>query len=216
MWPPGAARILGIGCMRLSTEHDRDDDRSVAVLHAAFDAGVTLLDTADAYCLDDTEIGHNERLIARALDTWNGDRSRILVATKGGLTRPHGLWIADGRARHLRAACEASRRALGADRISLYQLHAPDPRTPLSTTVRALASLKTDGLIEAIGLCNVNVGQNRGGQTHYGHRCGPGRTERLAGREPAEWGREVLRIQQPPLDRTPAAGRPTSSAANGA
>ena len=82
-----------------------------------------------------------------------------MVATKGGLTRPQGDWVADGRARHLAAACEASRRALGVERIHLYQLHAPDPRTPLSTSVRALAALKRDGLIEQIGLCNVNVGQ---------------------------------------------------------
>src|SRR5207245_10947456 len=80
-------------------------------------------------------------------------------ATKGGLTRRQGGWVADGRARHLATACEASRRALGIERIELYQLHAPDPRTSLSTSVRALAALKRDGLIEHIGLCNVNVGQ---------------------------------------------------------
>ena len=96
---------------------------------------------------------------SRARATWPGERSRIRVATKGGLTRPQGDWVADGRARHLVAACEASRRALGVERIDLYQLHAPDPRTPLSTSVRALAALKRDGLVEHIGLCNVNVGQ---------------------------------------------------------
>ena len=153
------ARTIAIGCMRLSTDPDRDDDRSVEVLHAAFDAGVTLLDTADAYCLDERDIGHNERLIARALSTWPGDRSRITIATKGGMTRPEGRWEPDGRAKHLRAACERSCRALGVDRIALYQLHAPDPRTPLSTSVRALAALKRDGLIAGIGLCNVTVGQ---------------------------------------------------------
>src|SRR5262245_22308534 len=160
MW--GDARgeaISGMGCMRLSTEPDRDDVRSVAVIHNALDAGITFLDTADAYCRDATETGHNERLIARALETWHGDRSRVVIATKGGLTRPQGGWFADGRARHLVAACEASRRALGVERIQLYQLHAPDPRTPLSTSVRALDSLKRDGLINAIGLCNVTVGQ---------------------------------------------------------
>src|SRR5688572_7541134 len=150
---------LAIGCMRLSTEPDRDEIRALATLHAALDAGVTLLDTADAYGQDAGETGHNERLIARALATWRGDVSAIRVATKGGLTRPGGRWEADGRARHLVAAAEASRRALGVDRIHLYQLHAPDPRTPLSTSVRALASLKRDGLIQSIGLCNVNVGQ---------------------------------------------------------
>ncbi len=156
---PAATPLIAMGGMRLSTERDRDEARAIAVLHAAFDAGINFIDTADAYCWDSSEAGHNERLIARALACWHGDRARVVVATKGGLTRPEGRWIANGRARHLVAACEASRRALGVDRIHLYQLHAPDPRTPLATSVRALASLKRDGLIESIGLCNVNVGQ---------------------------------------------------------
>ena len=145
--------------MRLSTERDRDETRGIEVLHAALDLGVTFFDTADAYCWDQSEAGHNERLIARALRSWRGDRSRIVVATKGGLTRPQGEWVPDGRARHLRAACEASLRALDVERIQLYQLHAPDPRTPFATSVRALAALKDEGLVERIGLSNVNVGQ---------------------------------------------------------
>ena len=145
--------------MRLSTAADRDDDRAIAVLHAAFDAGATFLDTADAYCLDATETGHNERLIASALATWPGNRSQVRVATKGGLTRPEGRWEADGRARSLTAACEASLRALGLERIPLYQLHAPDPRVPLATSVRAVQALARRGLVDAIGLCNVTVGQ---------------------------------------------------------
>jgi aryl-alcohol dehydrogenase-like predicted oxidoreductase/histidinol phosphatase-like enzyme len=152
-------RPLAIGCMRLSTEPDRDEDRARATLHAALDAGVTLLDTADAYCWHAGETGHNERLVARALSTWTGDVSHVRIATKGGLTRPDGRWVADGRARHLIAACEASRRALGVERIHLYQLHAPDPRTSLATSVRALASLQRDGLIERVGLCNVSRSQ---------------------------------------------------------
>lgn len=145
--------------MRLSTQRDRDEGRCLAVLRAALDAGVTFLDTADSYCWHADDRGHNERLIARALSEWGGDRSRIQVATKGGLTRPEGRWVPDGRARHLRAACEASRRALGVERIQLYQLHLPDPRTPLATSVRTLASMRRDGLIESVGLCNVKVGQ---------------------------------------------------------
>jgi aryl-alcohol dehydrogenase-like predicted oxidoreductase/histidinol phosphatase-like enzyme len=152
-------QTIGMGCMRLSTESDRDDGRAIDVLHAALDAGINLFDTADAYCWDVSDTGHNERLIARALATWGGDASRIHVATKGGLTRPQGGWVADGRAKHLAAACDASRRALGVERIHLYQHHAPDPRTPHSTSVRALDNLKRDGLIERIGLCNVNVGE---------------------------------------------------------
>ena len=163
MWPFDAAGpLVGMGGMRLSTERDRDEARAIRVLHAALDAGVTLVDTADAYCWNAGEAGHNERLIARALATWvpaSGERARIRVATKGGLTRPNGEWVADGRGRHLREACQASLRALDVNRIDLYQLHAIDPRTPLSTSVRALAALKREGLVEHVGLCNVTVGQ---------------------------------------------------------
>ena len=175
--------VIGLGCMRLSTDRDRDEERAIAVLHAAFDAGITFLDTADAYCWDASETGHNERLIARALATWAGDRARVRVATKGGLTRPDGRWVPNGRARHLAAACEASRRALGVERIHLYQLHAPDPRTPLATSVRALAALQRDGLVESIGLCNVTVGQIEEARAHCGHRLGPGRARHLERRE---------------------------------
>ncbi len=153
------ASPLALGCMRLSTERDRDEARATAVLHAALDAGVTLLDTADVYCLDDNDIGHNERLIARALRSWKGDRSTVSVATKGGLTRPEGRWEPDGRARHLAAACERSCRALDVAAIDLYQLHAVDPRTPLATSMRALAGLQKGGLIKSIGLSNVTVRQ---------------------------------------------------------
>lgn len=148
-----------MGCMRLSTERPRDEASAVAVVHAALDAGVTLLDSADAYCRDDAETGHNERLLRRAVESWAGDTSRVVVATKGGLTRPGGRWVADGRARHLVAACQASLSALGRRRIALYQLHAPDPRTSLATSVRALALLRRDGLVDAVGLCNVSVRQ---------------------------------------------------------
>ena len=154
MQPP-----IAIGCMRLSTAAGRDEVRGIEVLHAALGAGVTLFDTANAYCLDATETGHNERLIARALASWGGDHSTVRIATKGGLTRPEGRWEADGRARALTAACESSLIALGVERIDLYQLHAPDPRVPLATSVRALHALRRRGLIDAVGLCNVTVGQ---------------------------------------------------------
>ncbi|HEY7287751.1 MAG TPA: aldo/keto reductase [Vicinamibacterales bacterium] len=145
--------------MRLSTEPNRDESRATPVLHAALAAGIEFFDTADAYCCDEAERGHNERLIARALAAWPGDRSRVRVGTKGGLTRPGGRWVADGRARHLREACERSLAALGVERLDLYQLHAPDPRVPLATSIRALEQLKREGLISRIGLCNVTVGQ---------------------------------------------------------
>src|SRR5438094_299483 len=150
--------------MRLSTAVDRDEEHAVAGIHAALDAGATLLDTADAYCHDDRDVGHNERLIAHALAKWSGDSSRITGATKGGMRRPSGAWVSDGRAKHLREACEASRRALGVQTIDLYQLHVVDPKTPVETSVRALARLQAEGAIRNVGLCNVTVSQIRAAQ----------------------------------------------------
>jgi len=156
--------MIGLGCMRLSTIEPRDPARAVAVIHAALDSGATLLDTADAYCLDDGETGHNERLVAQALKTWRGDAGTIAVATKGGLVRPGGRWIPDGRARHLHSACLASLRALDVSAIDLYQLHAIDPRVPLESSVRALAELQQARLIRRIGLSNVTVHQIKAAQ----------------------------------------------------
>jgi aryl-alcohol dehydrogenase-like predicted oxidoreductase/histidinol phosphatase-like enzyme len=157
--------MIGLGCMRLSTTPDRDDERGVAVIRAALDAGATLLDSADAYAQDDRDTGHNERLIARALAGWSGERSRITVATKCGMRRPNGAWVSDGRAKHLRDACEASRRALAVETIDLYQLHAVDPKTPIETSVRALAKLQEEGKIRDVGLCNVTVSDIRAAQS---------------------------------------------------
>jgi len=136
--------------MRLSTDAARDDARSRTVLAAAMDAGIELFDTADAYALDDRDIGHNERLIASL-------PRRPFVVTKGGLTRPDGAWVPNGRARHLVAAAGASAERLGA--IDLYLLHAIDPRVPLATSVRALAKLRDDGVVRAIGLSNIGAHQ---------------------------------------------------------
>lgn len=150
---PVSARYVGFGCMRLSTDPSRDPARAREVVRAAVAAGATLLDTADAYAWDEGERGHNERVIAGA------GVANVLVATKGGLTRPGGKWVPDGRASHLRAACEASLRALSVGALDLYQLHAPDPQVPLATSVRALARLKDEGLVAAIGLSNVSAHQ---------------------------------------------------------
>ena len=156
--------MIGLGCMRLSTIEPRDPARAIAVIHAALDAGATLLDTADAYCLDDHDTGHNERLVAQALKTWSGNSGNITIATKGGLVRPGGRWIPDGRAKHLYDACEASLRALAVSSIDLYQYHAVDSRVPLETSVRALAGLQKAGLIQRVGLSNVTVGQVQAAQ----------------------------------------------------
>src|SRR5438093_10980553 len=123
--PPVPA--VGFGGMHLSIQGRPSEAQGVEVIQAALDIGVTLIDTADAYCLDDRDVGHNERLIARALRSWPGDHSQVVVATKGGVIRSGSRWDTDGRPAHLLAACDASLRALGVERIDLYQLHAPDP-----------------------------------------------------------------------------------------
>ena len=123
---------IGLGGMPMSIEDRPEEQRSIATIHAALDAGVTLIDTADAYHLLPGEAGHNERLIARALATYGGDTSGVLVATKGGHVRPgDGSWTVDGSPAHLREAAEASLKALGVDVIGLYQFHRPDPARPL-------------------------------------------------------------------------------------
>lgn len=148
---------VGYGGMHLSIRDRPPEEQGIRVIHAVLDAGVTLIDTADAYCLDDGELGHNERLIARALRSWPGDRSRIIVATKGGMRRPAGRWEIDGSPSHLKSACERSLVSLGVDRIDLYQLHVPDPRVPLAESVGALAKLQREGKIRWIGLSNVSM-----------------------------------------------------------
>jgi aryl-alcohol dehydrogenase-like predicted oxidoreductase len=155
----GAARVsvIGFGGMPLSIAGRPDEPQAIQALHAALDAGVTLIDTADVYCLDDDDIGHNERLIAKALAAWSGERSGVIIATKGGLTRPRGSWDRDARPERLRAACDASLKALRADRIDLYQLHAPDPTVPFADSVGALAELRAAGKIRWVGLSNVSV-----------------------------------------------------------
>jgi len=159
---PGApaVSVVGLGGMPLSIqERPTDEAAAIRVIHAALDAGMTLIDSADVYCLDDTDIGHNERLIAKALRSWGGQQGGIVVATKGGMIRPEGRWERDGRPAHLRAACERSLRALAVECIDLYQLHAPDPSVPLTDSVGALADLRREGKLRWIGLSNVSVAE---------------------------------------------------------
>jgi len=150
---------IGLGEMPMSLAGRPDEAQSVRTIHAALDAGVTLIDTADAYCIDESEVGHGERLVARALTAWPGDRDRVLVATKGGHTREGGEWYLDGRPEHLRQACEASLRALGVEAIGLYQFHRPDPKVPFAESVGAMAELKAAGKVRLVGLSNVRVDQ---------------------------------------------------------
>jgi aryl-alcohol dehydrogenase-like predicted oxidoreductase len=157
---PVTASAIGLGGMPMSIEGRPDEERSIRTIHAALDAGVTLIDTADAYHLHAGETGHNERLIAKALASYPGDASDVLVATKGGHLRPgDGSWTVDGSPAHLRAAAEASLKALGVDAIGLYQFHRPDPKVPYEESVGALAELLAAGKIRLAGISNASIEQ---------------------------------------------------------
>jgi aryl-alcohol dehydrogenase-like predicted oxidoreductase len=150
--------MIGFGGMPLSIKGRPSEEQGRRVLHAAIDAGMTFIDTADVYCLDDNDIGHNERLIASALRERE-DRASVRVGTKAGLRRPKGAWVTDGSPRHIREACEQSLRSLDTDRIWLYQFHAPDLKVPFEKSVEAFAELQREGKFEHFGLSNVSIEQ---------------------------------------------------------
>jgi len=153
---------IGLGAMPMSIEGRPDERRSIATIHAALDAGITLIDTADAYHIGADEVGHNETLIARALASYGGDTSDVLVATKGGHVRPgDGSWTLDGSPAALKKACEASMKRLGVDAIGLYQFHRPDPGTPFADSIGAISDLLDDGKIRLAGISNADSDQIR-------------------------------------------------------
>jgi aryl-alcohol dehydrogenase-like predicted oxidoreductase len=153
---------VGLGGMPMSIEGRPEIDRSIRTIHAALDAGVTLIDTADAYHIHADEVGHNETLIAQALASWGGDTSAVLVATKGGHVRPgDGSWTVDGSPGHLREAVEGSLKRLGVDAIGLYQFHRPDPRVAYAESVATIRDLLDEGKIRLAGISNANVAQIR-------------------------------------------------------
>jgi aryl-alcohol dehydrogenase-like predicted oxidoreductase len=163
---------IGLGGMPMSIEgRPEDRSRAIATIHAALDAGVTLIDTADAYHLHAGETGHNEVLIAEALASYGGDVSGVLVATKGGHVRPgDGTWQIDGSPAHLREAVDGSLKRLGVDAIGLYQLHRPDPSVPYAESVGVLGELLDAGKIRMAGISNASVDQIREAREVLGGR----------------------------------------------
>ncbi|POH66336.1 aldo/keto reductase [Cryobacterium zongtaii] len=153
---------IGLGGMPMSIEGRPDEARSIATIHAALEEGVTLFDTADAYHLHADEVGHNESLIAKAIASWGGDASQVIVATKGGHLRPgDGTWYVDGRPEYLTQAAEASLKRLGGDAIDLYHHHRPDPAVPYADSIGAIRDLLDAGTIRLAGISNANPAQIR-------------------------------------------------------
>ena len=152
---------VGLGAMRLCGPRviglPRDPANALRVLRRAVELGVGLIDTSDAYG------PHvNEEQIAEALWPYPPN---LLIATKGGYTRPGGAWVPDGHPAHLRAACEGSLKRLRLEAIDLYQLHHPDPNVPFEESVGELARLRREGKIRHCGLSNVGAEQLEAAQS---------------------------------------------------
>jgi aryl-alcohol dehydrogenase-like predicted oxidoreductase len=151
---------IGLGEMPLSIEGRPDRRQAIATIHASLDAGVTIIDTADAYSLSVAEHGHGEELVAEALAAYGKPTDDVVVATKGGHRRPgDGSWTVHGDPAYIKEACEASLKRLGVDAIGLYQYHRPDPKVPWAESVGALADLLDEGKILMAGVSNANVAQ---------------------------------------------------------
>jgi aryl-alcohol dehydrogenase-like predicted oxidoreductase len=149
---------IGFGGMPLSIQGRPPKEQALRTIHAVLDTGITFLDTADVYCLDDFDMGHNERLFAAAVRDRT-DKARIRIGTKAGLERPNGAWTRNGSPEHIREACEQSLRSLEVEQIWLYQYHAPDEKVPFENSVEAFAELQRAGKCLHIGLSNVSIDQ---------------------------------------------------------
>lgn len=150
---------IGFGAMPLSIQRRPDIDTALATLKTFFQYQGNYIDTANIYGLDTADAGHNERLIQQAIKLY--EPQNVIVATKGGGTRPQGGWSfrGGGRPEQLFAACESSLRNLAVSVIDLYFLHGVDPDVPIQESLGALLQLQADGKIKHIGLSNVNLQQ---------------------------------------------------------
>ncbi|PQV63087.1 putative oxidoreductase [Abditibacterium utsteinense] len=152
---------IGLGGMPMSVGRDRPSEQdSIATIVRATERGMTLWDTADAYCIDDTETGHNERLFAKAKAALPSDlREKVVIATKAGHVRPEGQWVTDGRPEHLRAALDASLQALDTDCIDVWQFHRPDSKVPYADSIGVFAEAKRAGKVKFVGISNASAAQ---------------------------------------------------------
>ncbi|MFF7677294.1 aldo/keto reductase [Actinacidiphila glaucinigra] len=147
---------LGLGAMGMSALYgDADRGESIATVHAALDAGVTLIDTGDFYGM-----GHNELLVGEALRTASpADREKALVSVKfGALRGPGGDWLGlDGRPAAVKNFAAYSLQRLGTDHIDVYRIARVDPDVPIEETVGAIAELVEAGFVRHIGLSEVGA-----------------------------------------------------------
>ena len=151
---------IGFGAAHLSVGIRPSEVQAIAVIHRALSLGISLIDTADSYCEDEADKHHNEKLIRRALQRYDGDTTHVVVATKGGVMRPSGDWLCVGTPNYLRTAIRASFEALGGDKpIDLWQFHAPDPKYTVRESLMAAREAKGEGLIRSVGVSNFSLSE---------------------------------------------------------
>lgn len=151
---------IGLGGMPMSLSSRPPEAQAIEVIHRALDLGVTLIDTADSYCKDESDKHHNERLIHKALQNYHGDVSHVTVATKGGLMRPNGNWTRNGNPDHLRETIRISFESLGGEKpIDVWQYHAPDPNYTIEESLTPAKDAVKAGLIRFVGVSNFSVEQ---------------------------------------------------------
>jgi len=151
---------IALGGMPMSLSSRPPESESLQVIHRALDLGITFIDTADSYCKDESDKHHNEKLIHKALQTYNGDASNVVVATKGGLMRPNGNWTRNGNPEHLRKTIRESFEALGGNKpIDVWQYHSPDPDYTIEEALKPAKEAVKEGLIRFVGVSNFSVEQ---------------------------------------------------------
>ena len=158
---PYTVSAIGLGGMPMSMNNDRvfpSEQEAIGTIHAALDAGITFIDTADIYAPSWDTMGHNEQLVGKALKAYGGATDDIVVATKGGITRGEGeSWGRDGSLDYLRSAVEKSLRNLDVEVIDLYQWHRPDRSMAYADAIGNFKTLQDEGKIKAVGISNAAV-----------------------------------------------------------
>lgn len=151
---------IGLGAQNLSVPGRPDRDTAIATIHAALAAGVTLIDSSDAYTTEADGQGHNELLVVEALRSYDGDTSEVILSTKGGLIyRDGGTWIRNGRPEYLKEAARASLDRIGGDALELYHFHKKDPEHDFADSLTALRDLLDEGIIKRAGISNVDLAE---------------------------------------------------------